>query len=349
MLFRSYRYAYLPFNNGKFSFELGNFYPLLAVYEDGEWSTNPYIDYGDVFYSKCADYEVMLTVPEDYLVVASGSEEKLTSNNGYTTWQLTAANMRDITITASNNLGKLTEKVNDIDVNSYYFLEDRDGSHEAFGEAALHGAVEAIKLFQEAYGPYIYDEIDVVESYLTYGGMEYPAFVRISSVIAGFMKDYSEDELIKLNGVLQPQIENAVAHEVAHQWFSIMIGNDSYMESWLDESFATFSTLLFKKMYVEEEVFDELVKLEESPHFLNLPLHDYDDMNYASVVYDQGSLFLYRIYEILGEGTFFQMMQSYYHAFVLSEVTTSDFIDLITPYAVEHEEIKSLMNAYLLQ
>jgi aminopeptidase N len=32
-----------------------------------------------------------------------------------------------------------------------------------------------------------------------------------------------------------------VAHEVAHQWWYSIVGNDQYSEPWLDESFATYA------------------------------------------------------------------------------------------------------------
>ena len=36
------------------------------------------------------------------------------------------------------------------------------------------------------------------------------------------------------------QITEHISHEVAHQWFYSVIGNDPYNEPWLDESFAEF-------------------------------------------------------------------------------------------------------------
>ncbi|MFI6675440.1 hypothetical protein [Kribbella sp. NPDC050469] len=49
-------------------------------------------------------------------------------------------------------------------------------------------------------------------------GMEYPGFVLLN--VAG----------------------SPVVHEVAHQWWYGIIGNNEYADPWLDEAFATYAT-----------------------------------------------------------------------------------------------------------
>jgi aminopeptidase N len=41
--------------------------------------------------------------------------------------------------------------------------------------------------------------------------------------------------------VLTPAQSTDVAHELAHQWFYSIVGDDQWSEPWLDESFAEFS------------------------------------------------------------------------------------------------------------
>ena len=72
------------------------------------------------------------------------------------------------------------------------------------------------------FGPYERDELDLVEgpSAVARGagiGMEYPELV------------------------LTPARALVVRHEVAHQWWHGIVGNDEYAEPWLDESFATYA------------------------------------------------------------------------------------------------------------
>ena len=44
--------------------------------------------------------------------------------------------------------------------------------------------------------------------------------------------------------------ESATAHEVAHQWWYSLVGNDQIDEPWLDEALTQFTTALyFREMY----------------------------------------------------------------------------------------------------
>ncbi len=341
-----YRFAYHTFDNGKTSFELGNFYPVLAVYEDGNWVTHPYPDIGECFYSKCSDYKVSFLAPEGYTVIASGKEKLVKTGSGVSTWELDAENMRDFTITASNNLEKISQKLDGITINSYYFITDGRIDHKIFGQAALHAGSKSMRIFNNDFGNYPYDELDIVETYLWAGGMEYPAFVRMSSMIAGFLKE-PDAEMAKQTGMLQPMVENAVAHEVGHEWFYGVIGNDEYAEGWLDESFASFSALLFKKSYMSDNEFSKEIDLTSPPQYINLPVDKYSNMTYANALYGQGQIFLYKLYQLMGDADFFRMMQDYYRAFMFKEVHTNDFISYIYKYAPDNKEIESLINNYI--
>ena len=47
---------------------LGNFLPIMAVYENGAWRTDPYTAEGDPFYSETADYRVAITFPKTHVL-----------------------------------------------------------------------------------------------------------------------------------------------------------------------------------------------------------------------------------------------------------------------------------------
>ena len=82
----------------------------------------------------------------------------------------------------------------------------------------LAAAQTSVSTFSASFGPYPYPELDVVlGAFPDFGGMEYPTIV------------FSEVD------------KWTVAHEVAHQWWYGLVGNDQYAEPWLDESLATWS------------------------------------------------------------------------------------------------------------
>lgn len=157
---------------------LSQAYPMLAEYIDGKWNETPYFADGECFFSRCASFEMTLSVPEGCTVVSTGSEAQ--SADG--TWTLKADKVRDFAVIVGESFEKLTARAGDVTVNSYY-NSAADGDKKQ-GEISLKAAVDAVSAFEEAWGKYPYDTLDVVQAPYNYGGMEYPGMVRIASSYA---------------------------------------------------------------------------------------------------------------------------------------------------------------------
>jgi len=69
-------YEKLPFNfsrggHVRQTYQVTQWYPKPAVYDQKGWHAMPYLDQGE-FYSEFGNYDVRITVPEDYVVAATG-------------------------------------------------------------------------------------------------------------------------------------------------------------------------------------------------------------------------------------------------------------------------------------
>jgi hypothetical protein len=93
------------------------------------------------------------------------------------------------------------------------------------GAAALREARRALETFDDAYGRYPWPELIVAPTPGTWFATESPSLVFLG---AGRFAD-----------------AEVVHHEVAHQWFYALLGNDQLHEPWLDEALAEFSTRYF--------------------------------------------------------------------------------------------------------
>ena len=102
-------------------------------------------------------------------------------------------------------------------VNAYTLMDASFGQKES-----LDAGVKAVKAFSDMIGPYPYPTLSVVQTDFFIGGMEYPNIVLIDQSM------YDESEA----GML----EYVIVHEVGHQWFYGVVGNDQVMEPWLDEN-----------------------------------------------------------------------------------------------------------------
>jgi aminopeptidase N len=114
-------------------------------------------------------------------------------------------------------------------------------------------------------------------------------------------------------------MESTVAHEVGHQWFYGLVGDDQLDDPWLDESLTQFATLQY---YADEygpggetgfrnslESRWDGVGRAEIP--IGLPVAEYSGQEYGAIVYGRGPLFFVALRERMGQDTFDAFIKEY--------------------------------------
>lgn len=320
---------------------LSQAYPMLAEYVNGKWNETPYFADGECFFSRCASFETTLSVPEGCTVVSTGSE----TQNSDGTWTLKADKVRDFAVIVGESFEKLTARAGDVTVNSYY--NSADACYKKQGEISLKTAVDAVNAFEEAWGKYPYDTLDVVQAPYNYGGMEYPGMVRIAASYAGSL------ELVE--GEVGKMLRLDVAHEVAHEWFYAAVGNDQYREAWLDESFAVYGEYVYQ-LYTgesESDVREQVMAFDGvlPQKYIDLSADKYFDEgtgygDYIHAVYKVGPQFLWKLRQAMGADSFDDFMHTWYTEHMFKEVTTADFREAIEK-AAPGGEVRALLSEYL--
>ncbi len=209
------------FGYGENTLNLGNFYPIACVFEEGNFNTSTYHANGDPFYSDTANYVVNITTDKQYIVAGTGEkhEEKIESEQKSTTFSALA--VRDFALVLSDKFQVVNEKFKNTNIEYYYFAD----THAA---QSLKAGIDAIKTFSNLFGAYPHSTFTIVETDFLYGGMEYPNLVMISTAIEN-VDDYL----------------NVIIHETAHQWWFSLVGSDQFKYPWLDEALTEYSTVLF--------------------------------------------------------------------------------------------------------
>jgi aminopeptidase N len=202
-----------------------------------------------------------------------------------------------------------TETVDGVEVHVWVL-----GSHQGDQRRVRQAASAQLALLSELVGPYPYEELDVVDVPGAYGGIEYPGLVTIGTLGTSW--------------VIEP-----VVHEVAHQWFYGLLGDDQLEEPWLDEAFATYATSL----YYENEVgsgratgylsdFRNIVR--NHPDYgqpIGMGVGSYEGRDYSLFVYLKGALFYQELRQQLGDDTFFSFLQSLFQTNRYGVITSADF------------------------
>lgn len=327
-------------------YNLGNFYPVLSVYENGGWSTEKYFSYGECFYSVVSDYRITLSVPLNYRVISSGLSSMNTVSGGRALWTVNAPRVRDFAMIAGEDFEVVSDAIDGVTVRSYYMNGD-----EYRGRTALQAGLDSVRAFNAAFGEYPYPELDIVETYLDALGMEYPNIVMISESVTN-----NEGSV---HGSFS-RLENVIAHEIGHQWFYGLVGDNQFTEAWLDESFASYSEWVYEELFLDKGTLDyHMFILSDSlePE-TNLYPDDYfcinkrydefgSDHEYVYAVYKNGAVFLYRLRDAMGPEAFDQAMHAYVAGNMYNVATTEAFSELFLTKAGENGDVAALFQKYL--
>jgi hypothetical protein len=298
------------------------FYPLLAVYQDGNWREDALSSGPDAVFSESASYAVELTLPGTMGVAASGMEmEAVDHGDGTVTRSYRGGPLRGFALFMSQDFQMLQEVVDGITVNTWYLPGD-----EVQGQAISKYATDAVEVFDARFGLYPYAELDVV----VIPDTRYPA---------GMVTGVEYPSLVTVRHGEASDPEFATAHEVAHQWWYGIVGNDVLQEPWLDESFANYATIIYyegvhgkeaaQKVYQERVLsMYESIRGSDQDGPVGQSIRDFTEAEQPSgpIIYGKGAVFLNMLRHETGDEAFFTILQEYYRRYKYGVATGEDFL-----------------------
>jgi hypothetical protein len=315
-------------SRGPLSLTGGHWYIMLAPFRDGAWDTPDYIPVGDPYVSDLADYEVSFLAPEN-IVIAGGGDEQREGR----LWRYTLPQARMFAFAASDSY-----KVDSIEQDGITYIHYGYPQHQKFAEAVLYTSARAVKLYTQLYGPYPYKVLRIVETGRSQG-QEYSGMVGLGTTLYnGYIGHGSRHDLIA-----------TTAHEVAHQWWFHVVGNDQVRTPWLDESFARLSELRFYQKYYPNDAdwwYKYYILGTRKPQgSIDLPIYGYDDARtYIEAVYRRGLLFLNGARNLIGTEDFDAAMQDYYRAMSYKVASQDAFFDALARHTTK--DISELVGEY---
>jgi transcriptional regulator with XRE-family HTH domain len=294
---------------------LGNWYPILAVYrQDKGWYPMTCFEIGDPYVSEVADYHVTLTTTEGIVIAGTGDETREGKR-----WHYEAQKARSFALAASDLYQVATAQAGDVNVHSYYLPNNQEA-----GEAVLDTVTQALELYAELYGPYPYADYRLAETEFA-GGMEFTGLTFLGSVFYDEYDGTSRTPLIPLT-----------AHEVAHQWFFSLVGNDQVTEPWLDEAPAEYSALLYYEHYLPDDVewwWNYAVEQWAPTGIIDARIHEYrSNRDYMDAVYRRGAQFMDDLRKTMGDPAFFAFLAEYQRRYAYRLASSQDFFRLIQEF-----------------
>jgi aminopeptidase N len=229
------------------------------------------------------------------------------------TYRIRAGPMRQFALTAGD-LDVAHDMAGDVAISVY---TARGGGLDAQWIARI--AAAALGVFERRFGPYPYRELDLHLLPGDFdGGDEYPGLIFLYS-----------------DGQVDNGTRYVTAHEVAHQWWFGLVGNDIYRQPWLDEAFAQYSAIVYAEdvdgpAVAQADWEREVLRryrgaLADGDRPIGLAITDYPNFNvYYRTVYGKGALFLRTLRAELGDEHFFTALQVYAKRYRYGIATTAE-------------------------
>ena len=316
-------------SRGPLSLTAGHWYVVLPPYKENGWDLPNYVPVGDPYTSELADFEVNILAPENVIIAGGGDE----SRDGRL-WRYSLKKARLFAFAASPSF-----QVDQIEQDGITYIHYSYPQHRKVTDSLLFTAQRAVALFSELYGPYPYKTLRIVETGRMQG-QEYSAMIGIGTILyGGYPGHGAKHDLIA-----------TVVHEISHQWWFNVVGNDQVRTPWLDESFARMAELKFyRRYYTQLDVdwwYNYFIENKRPPAgAIDLTIYDYPDTKaYVDAIYKRGFLFLNNLRKTIGDHAFDAAMRDYYQKESYKVTTQDAFFDAIA--AQTAEDISPLVQGY---
>jgi hypothetical protein len=283
---------------------LGHWIPVVAPFRRDEWQVpRPYV-LGEQITPESADFQVRLEVlnaPPTMALAGPG----VVKPEGEGVWFLELTAARDLAISMGDGLKRISEVASDgtlIEV--YYFPQARQDGFEP-PQQALKAAAESLVLYEELFGAeYPYPRLAIVEGDFP-DGMEFSGLVYVGSAWFTSWRGEPNEWLTIIT-----------VHEVAHQWWYLLVGNNPADYPYMDEALATYSEYLyFQRFYGDlyDWWWDFRVRGYDTAGLqVDAPIYRYDNGRpYINGAYLLGAQMLHTLRLDLGDTAFFAWLRAY--------------------------------------
>ena len=294
-----------------------HWFPVMSVYDENQhaWDKTPYSQSFETDYYDSSDFEVHFNVPEDYQILLPGNITTQTDPKEPARKIVTAVadNTRELVFFASPNY-KVERVTRDGLTVEYYYFDNMPGKKKLV-EDYIDTAFKAISFFSEKYGKYPYPDFRVAESYVEGVAIEFARVIQM-----GQIEPNSE-----------PTHDYVFVHEIAHQWFHALIGNNSETESFLDEGFADFSKVYFAEKQGDDLngfksiQIDDLSSIDKPVTATNTEAGDMQSPTF----YNKGRQAIYQLYRTVGEENFDMFMKEYFKRYEFKNATIEGLLQTI--------------------
>ena len=334
---------------GNFFF-IAQWFPKVGVLEAQGWNTHQF-HAATEFFSDYGMYDVRLTVPQGWIVGATGVErERHDNSDGTTTHRYYQEDVHDFAWTTSPDY---LDRIATVDAGngatSTSGIRVRlllQPEHRGQADRHFEAARAALRQFTEWFGPYPYGHLTIVDpAYQSgTGGMEYPTLVTAGT-----------------NWLVSPEVtintpEEVTIHEIGHQWWYGIVGSNEFENAWMDEGLTTYAAARalgarYRPTYLERRYFGSFVpwafsdihlaretywnrlagyRISAKSDLPSTPSYQYSPATGTAITYNKTALWLNTMERWLGWPVMQRILSTYFERWRFKHPQPGDFFDIAT-------------------
>lgn len=258
----------------KQAYFISQWFPKPAVYDKKGWHPIPYLDLGE-FYSEIGSYDVTITLPKNYVVMATGNLQTA-SEEAWLNEQAAAPVKKDslrkiTTVTIINGQKKKTTITTDFpesssELKTIRFTEDNIHDFAWFADkrwivrkdTVTNPGTNEIITTWSAFLPAFEKQWSKANEHLKnairyYGKWVGPYPYKTIKAVQGDMKAGGGMEYPTVTVIdVSAGNENVIIHEAGHNWFYGVLASNERDHAWMDEGMNTFYELKTSKLLAKQ-------------------------------------------------------------------------------------------------
>ncbi len=271
-----------------------------------------------------ATYSAQYTLPDNWAMASNGQLDStvVNPNNTKTTyWSHNYPIETYLISIAASSYSQFSDYYNDLPLQYYVYPWHLTAAQNDFQDVP-----EMIECFELNYSLYPFEKYGMAEAPIFYGGgaMEHQTMTTLGDQIITGM---GTGELL-------------IAHELSHMWFGDALSIIDWSHMWLNEGFATYSEAVWVHYRYGWYAFLEYVQNNlqnvymgwENPSNRHPIYNPPPGYLFSPVEYEKAGSILHMLRYLMGDQTFFDMMQDYFTTYKYGCVSTDDFQEKCEEY-----------------
>lgn len=311
-------------NDDTFNF-VAQWFPKPGVYANDRWVNHRY-HANTEFFADFGNYDVEITVPNDFVVGATGYRVSKKEQGALSVHHYQAEDVHDFVWTADSQFGEVNVDWNGLTIR---LLHQKPLSEQSINNQ-FDAAKAAFEWFDKTVGAYPYSTMTLVQPPKNAGGasgMEYPTLVTTITNL-----DYSDYAHVAAMVTI---------HEIGHNYWQGIFASNEFEESWMDEGINSYTEgRIMSEALKQKNVgqFDHIgfdmptmhhVRSASSPTLDPVNTHGWkyvDRRSYGVNSYSRPATILNTVERVWGKDKIDQVLKAYYKKWAFKHPSTQDFL-----------------------